>query len=134
MKGYTTLRAQLAIRAGNKCEYCLIREDDAFYPHEVDHVISRQHGGLDDESNLCFSCMLCNRYKGPNIASRDSSGRIVALFNPRTESWIDHFRISGTQIRPITAVGEATVRLLRLNDPERIAERTLLLQLGRIEP
>lgn len=46
------VRARVARRAGHRCEYCLIREDEAGFAHQVDHVVSRKHGGSSDFDNL----------------------------------------------------------------------------------
>jgi hypothetical protein len=80
-------------RAGNRCEYCLIRqEDEAFYRLHIEHIIARQHGGSDEESNLALSCHHCNLHKGPNISSIDSlTGQLVPLFNPRKDAWLATF-------------------------------------------
>jgi hypothetical protein len=76
--------------------------------------------------------VICNRYKGTDIAAIDqSSGKITRLFDPRSDLWRDHFRLEGATIEPISSVGSATVKLLRLNVPERISERRLLQSLGR---
>lgn len=40
------LRNEVARRADHRCEYCLIREGDIAFRLQVDHVISRKHGGL----------------------------------------------------------------------------------------
>lgn len=32
-------------RAKYRCEYCLMPEKDAFYKHQVDHIISIKHKG-----------------------------------------------------------------------------------------
>jgi len=126
------LRAEVAQRANRRCEYCLIHEQDAGFPHQVDHIVSRKHGGLTTLDNLALACVLCNRYKGTDIATTDSeTGKLVRLFNPRQDLWTDHFRINGTTIVPVSATGGVSVRLLRLNAPERTAERILLKQLGR---
>jgi hypothetical protein len=34
----------------------------------------------------------------------------------------------------LTAIGRTTVRLLRMNDPERVAERELMLHAGLLSP
>jgi hypothetical protein len=125
------LRATVARRAGFRCEYCLVHEDDAAFSHEVDHVVSRQHGGETSADNLAYACMICNRFKGPNVSSVDRSGGIVPLFNPRSQCWADHFRLAGAVIQPITPTGEATAKLLRLNAAERVVERTVLQRLSR---
>jgi 5-methylcytosine-specific restriction endonuclease McrA len=68
------LRFQVSKRAAGRCEYCLIHEHDAAFGHEVDHVISRQHGGLSESDNLAFACLFCNRIKGTNLASINPAG------------------------------------------------------------
>ena len=69
---------------------------DAGLPHEIDHVISRKHGGTSDPENLAFACYLCNRYQGSDIASlHPATGDLVRLFDPRKDHWEDHFRIAG---------------------------------------
>jgi hypothetical protein len=78
------LRFQVSERAAGRCEYCLIHEHDAAFGHEVDHVISRQHGGLSESDNLAFACLLFNRIKGTNLASiNPAGGALVRLFNPQ---------------------------------------------------
>ena len=121
------LRAEVASRAGYRCEYCLIHEDDTGFPHQVDHILSRKHDGASSLENLAYCCVLCNRYKGSDVASIDPvTGESVSLFHPRRDRWADHFRMDSEVIEPLTESGRATVRLLRLNVAERVAERALL--------
>lgn len=121
------VRANVARRAGHRCEYCLIQENDAGFPHQVDHVVSRKHGGTSASDNLAYACILCNRYKGSDIASiNPKTGGAVRLFHPRLDRWVDHFRLDGDFIEPLTDAGSATALLLRLNAAERLAERRLL--------
>ena len=121
------VRARVARRAGHRCEYCLIHENDAGFPHQVDHVVSRKHGGTSAFDNLAYACILCNRYKGSDVASiNPKTGEVVPLFHPRHDRWADHFRLDAGFIEPLTDPGGATVRLLRLNAAERLAERRLL--------
>lgn len=56
--------------------------------------------------------------------------RFVRLFNPRTDTWHDHFRLVGSAIEPITEIGQATARLLRFNAPDRVLQRQTLQQIG----
>ena len=71
--------------------------------------------------------LLCNRYKGSDVASIDPvTGEAVRLFHPRRDRWADHFRMDSEVIEPLTESGRATVRLLRLNVAERVAERAIL--------
>ena len=126
------LRRAIKARADGRCEYCLVHENDVFLPHESDHVIAEQHGGETTFENLAWACIHCNRHKGPNIASLDfGTNLIVPLFNPRTDVWDDHFGLEGAYIRPLTPIGRATTRLLKLNNPERIRVRQVLIRAGR---
>ena len=43
-------------RAGHRCEYCRLHEDDAdFLSFHIEHVIAKQHGGSDDPDFLCLA-------------------------------------------------------------------------------
>ena len=35
--------------------------------HHIEHIVAKQHGGLDDFSNLALACHRCNDQKGPNL-------------------------------------------------------------------
>ncbi|HYR10714.1 MAG TPA: HNH endonuclease signature motif containing protein [Longimicrobium sp.] len=132
-----TLRRDVVRRAGEICGYCLIHQDDALAGCAVDHIVSEKHGGRTEFDNLALSCTLCNRRKGTDIASVvPETRRVVALFNPRADSWTEHFRLSGDvlTIHSRTDVGAVTVRLLGLNDFHRQAERALLREEGRYPP
>ena len=119
-----SLRREVRERAGERCEYCLLAESEAFFPHEPDHLIARKHGGETVSANLALACLDCNRFKGPNIASLDPiTGELVPLFNPRTQRWSEHFKLNGGRIVPLTAVGRVTEKMLRLNLPVRVEAR-----------
>lgn len=129
------MRRAVIERANHRCEYCGIPEDATLAPHEPDHVIGEQHGGQTDLNNLALACFRCNRFKGPNIATLDPlTGVLTALYNPRTDRWSEHFRLSGGVIEPSTAVGRSTAMLLRFNDEQRVALRVELLRQGRYAP
>jgi len=127
-----SLRVAVRERAGGRCEYCRIPEDGAFFAHEPDHVIATQHRGPTELTNLALACIQCNRFKGPNIASVDpETNRIVPLFNPRTDSWSEHFRAESGRIIPLTPVARATAALLNFDDRDREETRRKLTQAGR---
>lgn len=87
-------RQQVRRRAGGRCEYCLVHEDDSYVTYQIDHTLSRKHGGPNALSNLAFTCVLCNRYKGSDIAALDLvTGEIVPLFHPRQQRWQEHFTL-----------------------------------------
>jgi hypothetical protein len=126
------VRLLVANRAARRCEYCLLHEDDSFTPHQIDHIISRKHGGTSSPDNLALACIRCNAWKGSDIASVGFElDRISPLFHPRQDRWLDHFRLEAGELIPLTAVGAATVRLLRLNLLGRVTERRVLIQCGR---
>jgi hypothetical protein len=103
--------------------------------HEVDHVVAQKHGGATDADNLALSCALCNKHKGSDLASIDpDTGDLTPLFHPRRQRWSEHFQLLGAMIVPRTPAGRATVRLLQLNHPDRLAVRALLLAAELIQP
>ena len=113
------VRRSVRRRAGYRCEYCGLSQDELpLVTCHVEHVISRQHEGSDDESNLCLACHWCNFHKGPNIASREA-GQLVPLFDPRTQVWSEHFERRGELIVGRTPIGRVTVRVLNMNDDDR---------------
>jgi hypothetical protein len=127
----TVLRELVFERAAGRCEYCLLPQAAAIYQHEPDHIISRQHDGPTDADNLALACTRCNRYKGPNIGSLDpETGILVPFYNPRKQSWQEHFELVGAVIQPLTPEGRVTVKILRLNDVNRVEERELLIEIG----
>jgi len=100
-------RSQIMLRAGNRCEYCLLPQDAVpFVPFHVEHVIARQHQVSDEVGNLAFACHRCNAYKCPNLSSIDpESGAIVSLFHPRRDTWSNHFELKGAEIVALTPTG-----------------------------
>lgn len=125
-------RRRVVRRAGGRCEYCGIGQDDVASRHQVDHVVAEKHGGPTTLENLALSCTLCNRRKGSDLAGIDPvTAEIVPLFNPRTQRWADHFRLDDARIEGATPHGRATVQLFRFNAFERLAERAALIRAGR---
>ena len=121
------LRKEVRERAKGCCEYCLLPEVQAFFPHEPDHIIAKKHGGQSTTDNLALACFDCNRFKGSDIASIDpDSDELTRLFDPRTQEWAEHFRIDGGLIKPRTASGRVTELVLRLNLPSRSEIREIL--------
>src|SRR5262245_46363552 len=115
-----SVRAEVKARAKNRCEYCLLGQDDYCLPFHVEHIIPRQHRGDDSPDNLALACPRCNCYKGTNLTAIDpDTGRITPLFNPRVNLWPDHFHLVDDTIQGRTEVGRATVRLLRMNAENR---------------
>lgn len=125
------MRRRVRERAGGRCEYCLVHEEDAFFPYEADHIIAEKHGGATTDENLAWTCSVCNRYKGSDLTSLDPrTGRLARLYNPRQQKWRRHFRLMVAYIEPRTASGRVTEQLLRLNDQHRLDERAELISIG----
>ena len=118
-------------RAKGCCEYCCYPSLVSFAPHEIDHIIAQKHGGTTTENNLAFSCALCNKHKGSDLTSIDpETQKLEPLFHPRKDDWLEHFRLEGAIIQPLTSKGRVTVRLLQFNQVDRIQERKLLIEAG----
>lgn len=114
-------------RAGECCESCRLSEGAVDVPFHVEHIVAKQHGGDDSESNLALACDRCNLSKGPNLSGIDSeTDEIVPLCNPRTQSWTDHFAKQGVTIVGITPTGRATVQVLNMNAKRRLQLRSEL--------
>ncbi|MFV1969006.1 MAG: HNH endonuclease [Pirellulaceae bacterium] len=124
-----TLRRQVASRAGYRCEYCRLSEHYTSVPFQMDHVIAEKHEGETSLENLAFACLHCNAFKGPNIAGMDPvTKRIVRLFDPRRDSWDENFDWEGAVLKAHTAIGRATIAVLRINLPYRVAVRASHIQ------
>ena len=127
-----SIREQVRQRSNRCCEYCRKPEGVSNFPHSVDHIIAIIHDGSDELINLAWACFQCNSTKSSNIASYDS-GKLVALFNPRTQPWNKHFKMDGAFIEPLTAVGRVTVKILQMNHPDQIETRESLIRAGNWE-
>ena len=106
---------------------------EAFYksPFQIDHIISRQHGGESSIENVAFSCFHCNTHKGPNVAGLDpETGEVVRLFHPRTDVWARHFQWAGAALIGVTVVGRVTIGVLAINDSDYVAARLALIEEG----
>lgn len=125
------LRNTVAQRAGYRCEYCLTSEADSVIAFEVDHIFPVKHGGPTSLENLAYTCIICNRQKGSNIATAEYPSRqFISLYNPRTDKWTEHFDLAEGLIIAKTEIGAATIKVLDLNHVERIMERQLQIRSG----
>jgi hypothetical protein len=122
----TAIRRAVRERAGKRCEYCHRPESNSPFTYQIEHILSLKHGGSSDLDNLAWACVDCNISKGPDIAAYDpETGNLVALYNPRTQPWDEHFRMQHGLIEGITPAGRATVRLLEFNNLDRIEARQI---------
>jgi HNH endonuclease len=115
-------------RAGGACEYCRLLQAATGVTFHIEHLLPRSRGGQTVLSNLALSC-----------PGQDESGRAQALFNPRHyEPWLLGWHLRFTLdhdsgiIQPRSAVGEATIKTLHMNDPLRVFARKLQIVAGLI--
>lgn len=123
--------AEVRLRASGRCEYCQFPERHAVIPFEVEHIIPLKHRGLTEAANLALACFYCNRYKGSNVAGVVGPGvTVVRIFHPRTDSWNEHFAWDGPTVLALTDIARATISVLRINQPNAVAIRHVLMTDG----
>lgn len=111
-------------RAGNRCEYCGVTQEDAKFPLQMEHIIPKKHGGLTTDDNLALACAHCNLHKGPNLTGFDpDSAEVCRLFHPRQDVWSEHFRMASALIHGITSCGRTTIWVLEMNSEVQVMLR-----------
>ncbi len=127
-----TLRRKVAERAGYRCEYCLVPERFLATVFHIDHIRSIKHGGATALENLAYACPHCNQSKGADVATflDDESEITIRIFNPRRDNWTNHFEPINGEIMAKTSIGAATVRILEMNQPDRLIFRQALTEAG----
>lgn len=124
-----TLRAVVERRANGLCEYCHAPQRVCGYRFHLEHIVPASQGGDDWPSNRALSCASCNLAKGNRMSGLDPLTRSeVALFNPRTQIWSEHFKWAGDcqSIEGITPCGRATVVALDMNNSDLRRQARLL--------
>lgn len=128
-------RSLVEQRARTLCEYCQLAQEYSVLPHQIDHVRATKHHGPNTMENTCWACAQCNAAKGPNVAGYDpETGVLVPLFNPRADVWIEHFFWRGGFLVGQTAVGRATIDVLRINDSDCVEQREVLIEADLFPP
>lgn len=125
------LRRQVREDAGNRCGYCLSAEEISGLALQFEHLCPEAGGGQTIRENLWLACRRCNSHKADRVYALDPvSGLEVSLFNPRLDSWTEHFEWaqSGTMIAGVSDRGRATVEALNMNEPLIVAARSLWVQ------
>lgn len=124
------IRKEVAERANHKCEYCQIHMDDMFLSFELDHILPIKHGGSSEIENLALACPHCNQHKGSDFATIVNA-EVVRLFNPRIDNWQESFIVVKGEILSKSKIGEASIKIFRFNEPDRVILRQLLASIGR---
>src|SRR5689334_23245729 len=98
-----SLREEVVLRAGNRCEYCRLSQVGQEATFHIDHISPRVAGGPTTLENLALACVSCSLRKSAKQTLLDSdTGIEVALFNPRAQVWLEHFRWEDEQIVPLS--------------------------------
>jgi hypothetical protein len=130
-----SLRAEVALRADNRCEYCGLSQIGQEATFHIDHAIPRASGGPNTAENLALACVSCSLRKWAKESAADpETGLEVSLFNPRTQDWADHFVWEGLTVVPLTPIGRATVAALAMNRPLILEIRQEEMTRGRHPP
>ncbi|MGG6269703.1 HNH endonuclease [Leptolyngbya sp. AN03gr2] len=127
------LRQQIIEESKYYCEYCKTSSRLTGTPLVMEHILPKSLGGSDNRSNLAASCYRCNEFKGAKTDAIDpETKQLVPLFNPRTQSWTDHFvwRNGGTHLIGVTPTGRATTIALRLNNDNVVEARAIWIEFG----
>ena len=110
------LRRLVIQRAENHCEYCGLAQVGQIATFHIDHVIPVAAGGETSEGNLALACVSCSLRKAARETVVDpETGNEVRFFNPRRDTWLDHFRWEGLRVAGVTPMGRAAVHALALN-------------------
>ena len=129
------LKRKVCQKSKNRCGYCLLPQSLNPNPLEIEHLLPTAKGGTDDEENLWLACRLCNGYKGVQTEAIDpKTAGSVALFNPKTQHWNEHFRWDDEKIIGKTACGRATVQALKLNNEIILPVRKKWISAGWFPP
>ena len=127
-----SVRREVVQRAENRCEYCGLSQAGQEAVFHVDHITPVIAGGATALHNLALACVSCSLRKGARRMVVDAeSGEIVPIFDPRRDSWREHFHWVGARVHGITAKGRATLNALSFNRPLAVAireEETLRFQ------
>ncbi len=100
----------------------------------VDHI---DPTGGEETENLALACASCNLSKQAATYGVDPvTGDNVALFNPRTQGWNDHFGWSSdfATIVGLTPAGRATVVRLKMNTLRQVLSRRVWVRAGAHPP
>jgi 5-methylcytosine-specific restriction endonuclease McrA len=123
------VRAQVAARSHQCCEYCRSQEEYSPDSFAVEHIVPTAKGGAKALENLAYSCQGCNNHKYISLESIDPVTQTkVSLYNPRQQIWTEHFTWDENcrLIVGLTKTGRATVERLRLNRQGLINLRRVL--------
>lgn len=129
------LRRLVIQRAANRCEYCGLSQEGQEATFHIDHVTPLAAGGETVAENLALACVSCSLRKAARQTAVDpQTGKEAALYNPRQDTWREHFRWDDVHLVGLTATGRATVAALDMNRILIVAVRREEAAVGRHPP
>ena len=137
MKVSSSIRKKVEERAGKLCEYCQSPLEFSSDPFSVEHIFPISKSGTDDLENLALACQGCNGHKSTKTEAFDAISQTITVFyNPRKDSWNEHFVWSEefTEIVGKTAKGRVTIKILKLNRQSVMNLRRILVLAGEHPP
>jgi HNH endonuclease len=120
------LKTQIEQRDRHRCCYCQTQSANNGMPMSLDHILPTSKGGKTVFENVCLACRSCNEFKSDVTEATDPlTGKTAPLFNPRQQTWSDHFIWSedGSRIQGLSDIGRATVVTLQMNNPAVVIAR-----------
>jgi len=130
----SALKRAIIERAQGYCEYCRSPVEWSPEIFEVEHIQPLGSGGRTEFTNLAYACPACNRYKrNRQFAPDPITDQEVELFNPRINTWQEHFRWSEhlLMVEDITPIGRATIAALKMNRKGAQHFRQALIAVGQ---
>ena len=75
--------------------------------------------------------MICNFNKGSDIGTiLENRNKFTQFFNPRIDDFKEHFEVKEGFFHAKTEIAEGTIKILDLNNINRLLERKDLIQFG----
>lgn len=131
------LRREIEAQFNHCCAYCHTAERLVAATFEVEHIVPLAVGGETVLTNLCFSCPMCNRYKGVQQTAVDpQTNATVQLFHPQQDEWDKHFAWNedSSELIGLTETGRATIDALKINRSQLVRVRKMWVKLGEHPP
>jgi len=114
------------------CAYCSIAETEATgIGYQIDHYKPQatKDPDVDEYGNLMLSCQPCNVAKGDIWLTEEQQVAGLRFVRPDEDDLTLHYKLIGAVLVPLTAEGEFTYRILRLDRPELMELRRFRKQL-----
>ncbi len=108
---------------GYCCGYCGVLESDIGGKLQIDHYRPITRGGGDDQDNLVYACVHCNRFKGNYWPDADDPDGLYIL-NPGKDNLSIHIQMTPSgRIEGLTPRGLFHIYRLHLNRPQLVVWR-----------